>query len=160
MEALMTLDCSNYSENIVEVLKIFQQIGWYIYNPQGKVEYLPIGDDDEYDWQCDEKSESELYDIISKKIASKEQIGINLFYCNGAEGISLMACNTSQIILSITINRKTVKGKYTDMAWYLQNIIYKFVDIDVRLLSYKIEEYEPRRKASASIRFLPSSCTS
>ena len=27
MEALMTLDCSNYSENIVEVLKIFQQIG-------------------------------------------------------------------------------------------------------------------------------------
>lgn len=142
MEALMILDCSKYSENIVEVLKIFQQIGWYIYNPQGKVEYLPIGDDDEYDWQCDEKSESELYDIISKKIASKEQIGINLFYCNGAEGISLIACNTSQIILSITINRKTVKGKYTDMAWYLQNIIYKFLDIDVRLLSYKIEEYE------------------
>ena len=68
--------------------------------------------------------------------------GINLFYCNGAEGISLMACDTSQIILSITINRKTVKGKYTDMAWYLQNIIYKFLDIDVRLLSYKIEEYE------------------
>ena len=131
MEALMTLDCSNYSENIVEVLKIFQQIGWYIYNPQGKVEYLPIDDDDEYDWQCDEKTESELYDIISKKTASK-----------GAEGISLMACDTSQIILSITINRKTVKGKYTDMAWYLQNIIYKFLDIDVRLLSYKIEEYE------------------
>ena len=75
-------------------------------------------------------------------MTGKEQIGINLFYCNGAEGISLMACDTSQIILSITINRKTVKGKYTDMAWYLQNIIYKFLDIDVRLLSYKIEEYE------------------
>ena len=142
MEALMTLDCSNYSENIAEVLKIFQQTEWYIYNPQGKVEYLPIDDDDEYDWQCDEKTESELYDIISKKTAGKEQIGVNLFYCNGAEGISLMACDTSQIILSITINRKTVKGKYTDMAWYLQNIIYKFLDIDVRLLSYKIEEYE------------------
>ncbi len=142
MEALMTLDCSNYSEGIVDVLKIFQQIGWYIYNPQGKVEYLPIGDDDEYDWQCKEISEIELYDIISKKIAKKEQIGINLFYSNGTEGISLMAYNTSQIMLSITINRKTVKGKYTDMAWYLENIIYKFLNIDVRLLSYKIEEYE------------------
>ena len=142
MEALMTLDCSNYSESIADVLKIFQQIGWYIYNPQGKVEYLPIGDDDEYDWQCDEISESELYDIISKKIAGKEQIGINLFYCNGPEGISLMAANTSQIILSITINRKTIKGKYTDMSWYLENIIYKFLSSDVRLLSYKIEEYE------------------
>ena len=53
-----------------------------------------------------------------------------------------MAYNTSQIVLGITINRKTVKGKYTDMAWYLRNIIYQFLNIDVRLLSYKIEEYE------------------
>lgn len=142
MEALMTLDCSDYSESIADVLKIFQQIGWYIYNLQGKVEYLPIGDDDEYDWQCDEISESELYDIISKKIAGKEQIGINLFYYGGTEGISLIANNTSQILLSITINRKTIKGKYTDMSWYLENIIYKLLKIDVRLLSYKIEEYE------------------
>lgn len=103
---------------------------------------MPIGDDDKYDWQCDEISESELYDIISKKIESKEQIGVNLFYCNGTEGISLMAYNTSQIILSITINRKTVKGKYTDMSWYLENIVYKLLNTDVRLLSYKIEEYE------------------
>ena len=79
MEALMSLDCSNYSESIADVLKIFQQIGWYIYNPQGKVEYLPIGDDDEYDWQCDEISESELYDIISKKIAGKEQICLGIW---------------------------------------------------------------------------------
>ncbi|MGN0244966.1 MAG: hypothetical protein ACI4DK_03240 [Lachnospiraceae bacterium] len=35
-----------------------------------------------------------------------------------------------------------LKGKYTDMALYLENIIYKFLNIDVRLLSYKIEEYE------------------
>ena len=47
MEALMTLDCSDYSESIADVLKIFQQIGWYIYNPQGKTEYLPIGDANE-----------------------------------------------------------------------------------------------------------------
>ena len=53
-----------------------------------------------------------------------------------------MAANTSQIILSITINRKTIKGKYTDMSWYLENIIYKLLKIGVRLLSYKIEEYE------------------
>ena len=35
MEALMTLDCSAYSENIADILRIFQQIGWCIYNPQG-----------------------------------------------------------------------------------------------------------------------------
>lgn len=103
---------------------------------------MPIGDDDEYDWQCDKMPESELYDIISKKIAGKEQIGINLFYCNGSEGICFMAYNTSQIILSITINRRTINGKYTDISWYLENIIYSLLNIDVRLSSYKIEEYE------------------
>ena len=142
MEALMTLDCSAYSENIADILRIFQQIGWHIHNPQGKVKYLPIGDDDKYDWQCDEISESELYDVISKKMEGKEQIGVNLFYCNGTEGLSLMAYNTSQTILSITINRKTVKEKYTDMSWYFENIVYKLLNADVRLLSYKIEEYE------------------
>ena len=142
MEALMTLDCSAYSESIADILRIFQQIGWHIRNPQGKVEYLPIGDDDEYDWQCDEISERELYNIVSKKTARKEQIGVNLFYCNGTEGISLLAYNTSQILLSIAINRKTIKGRYTDMSWYLENIVYKLLNIDVRLLSYKTEEYE------------------
>lgn len=83
-----------------------------------------------------------LYDIISKKTAKKEQIGVNLFYNNGVEGITLLANTTGQIMLSISINRKIMKGKYTDMAWYLENIIYKFFDIDVRLLSYKLEEYE------------------
>lgn len=46
-------------------------------NPQGKVKYWPIGDDDEYDWQCKGISEIELYDIISEKVAKKEQVGIN-----------------------------------------------------------------------------------
>ena len=28
------------------------------------------------------------------------------------------------------------------MAWYLENIIYKLLDIGVRLLSYELMEYE------------------
>lgn len=142
MEALMALNCSNYSENIVDILNMFRQIGWNIYNLQGKVEYLPVGDDDKYDWRCEDISENELYDVISEKIAKKERVGVNLFYKNGVEGISLMAYTTDQIMLSIVINRKIVKEKYTDMVWYLENIVYKFLDMGVRLLSYKLEEYE------------------
>ena len=142
MEAFMILDCSNYSKNIVDIFKMFQQIGWDIYNPQGKAEYLPIGDDDMYDWQCEEISERKLYDIISEKMAKKEQVGVDLFYKNGAEGISFLAYTTDQIILSIDINRKIVKEGHTDMVWYLENIIYKFWDTGVRLLSYTVKEYD------------------
>lgn len=85
IEALITLNFSNYSENIIDILKIFQQIGWDIYNAQGKVEYLPIGDK-EYNWQCEKIPTDKLFDIISRKMVKKEQIGVNLFYNNGAEG--------------------------------------------------------------------------
>lgn len=142
MEASIILNCSNYSDNIIDILKLFQQIGWDIYNPQGETEYLPIGDDDEFDWQCEKITEIKLFDIVSEKMAKKELIGVNLFYNNGVEGISLLADTTEQVMLSISINRKINKGKYTDMIWYLENIIYKFFDIGIRLLSYKLEEYE------------------
>lgn len=142
MESLITLNCSNYSENVADILKLFQQIGWGVYNLQGKLEYLPIGDIDEYAWQCGELSEIEFYDMISAKAAGKEQIGVNLFYNNGVEGISFMAYTTEEIMLSISINRRTVKERYTDMIWYFENNVYKLWDIGVRLLSYKLEEYE------------------
>lgn len=115
MEASMIIDCSGYSENITDILKLFRQIGWDIYNEQEEVD---------------------------EKQAKKEQIGVNLFYNNSVEGISFLANTTEQIMLGISINRKLIQGKYTDMAWYIENIIYKFYDIGVRLLSYKLEEYE------------------
>ncbi len=142
MESLITLNCSNYTKNIVDVLRIFQQIGWDIYNPQGKVEYLPIGDIDEYNWQCENLLENRLYGIIADKITNKEQIGVNLFYKYGPEAISLMAYDTEQIALSLSINRKIITRNHTDSVWYIEKIIYKILDVGVNLLSYKLEEYE------------------
>lgn len=121
--------------------KEIRQIGWDIYNEQEEVEYLPVGDE-EYGWRCEKMPVDRFYDTVSEKQAKKEQIGVNLFYNNGVEGISFLANTTEQIMLGISINRKLIQGKYTDMAWYIENIIYKFYDIGVRLLSYKLEEYE------------------
>lgn len=142
MEAYITMNCSNYSKKVEDILKLFQQVGWDIFNSQGKVEYLPIGDDDEFNWQCEEIPESKLYDTIAEKISQKEQVGINLFHKDGNEGITFLAYSPEQIILSIGVNRKLIRESHTDMVWYLENIIYKFLDSGVRLLSYKLEEYE------------------
>lgn len=141
MEALITLNCSNYSSNIIDVLQAFQQIGWGIENSCGEVEFLPLGDNGMYEWLREEISQTKLYSIISNKIANKEQIGINLFNDNSMEGISFIADSTEQIILSLSINRKVIKGKYTDLVWYLENIVYKLFDIGVDIRSYILEEY-------------------
>lgn len=87
-------------------------------------------------------SETKFYDILSAKIANKEQIGVDLFYNNGMEGISLLAYNTDEILLIVTINRKLMDERHTDMVWYLNNIVYKLMDIGVELLSYSLKEYE------------------
>ena len=142
MEASIILDCSNYSESITDILKIFQRIGWNTRNSQGEVTYLPIGDSDMYNWVKQKISEEELYTIISNKIITGEQIGIDLFYNTSSEGLSLLAYNTSQIILSLSINRKLIDTRHTDMAWYWENIIHKFINEGVELLSYNIKEYD------------------
>ncbi len=64
-----------------------------------------------------------------------------MFY-EGTEGISLLAYNTEQILLSIIVNRKLLDKYHTDMGWYLEHIIYKFFECGVNILSYKLEEFE------------------
>lgn len=87
-------------------------------------------------------TKSEFYDILVEKIAYKEQIGVNLFYHNGVEGITLLAGDTSQIMLELEINRKRINGRHTDTIWYLKNIIYKLFEIGIELLSYSLKEYD------------------
>ncbi|MBP3610357.1 MAG: hypothetical protein J6J42_08495 [Lachnospiraceae bacterium] len=142
METLITLDCSNYSDNLETILKLFQQIGWTIYNSEGQAEFLPLGDQDDYDWQRQNLPENMIYNILAKKRENQEIIGINLFYEKGTEGISLLAQDTSQITLSIGINRRLLNKRHTDTIWYLQNIIYKLFDMGVRITSYTVEEFE------------------
>lgn len=141
MEASITLNCSNYSSDIIAVLQAFQQIGWSIDNGHGEVEFLPLGDNGMYDWVREKISLTKLYDIFSNKIANKELIGINLFYSNMA-GITFLSDNTEQIMLSLAIERKIIKGRYTDLVWYIENIIYRLLDIGVNITSYELQEYE------------------
>ena len=84
MEASISLNCSAYSKDLIEVIKLFKLIGWGIYNSKGQVEYLPVDDNDMYNWQCEIISELELYNIISKKITNGEVVGISLFYNNSS----------------------------------------------------------------------------
>lgn len=142
MEAIITFNGKAFSESIVDIVKEFQKIGWGILNPQGMVEYLPVGDNERYNWKEENIEESKLYDILLMKIARKEPVGINLFYHGGTEGISMIADNTEEIILGLSINRKIINDNHTDTAWYLENIIYKLLDNGVRLLAYKVEEQE------------------
>ena len=59
-EALLELNCSRYSENVIDIINLLCKVGWTYVSGDGKVEYLPIGDKDDFDWEKDILSEIEL----------------------------------------------------------------------------------------------------
>ena len=49
-EALLELNCSRYSEKIIDIINLLCKVGWAYVSDDEKVEYLPIGDKDDFDW--------------------------------------------------------------------------------------------------------------
>ena len=143
-EAILEINCSRYSDRIVDVINLFNELGWKYYDLENNIEYLPLGDDDEFDWQKKNLSYRELQEIIDNKQDKFERVGLNLYYENSDVGITLMAKNTKEIIIDLNINRKTVENNresITDIGWYFNNIIQRFFERGCPIDSFKFEEY-------------------
>ena len=143
-EALITLNCKRYSERIVDIVSLFIQSGWRYYNSDNKIAYLPLGSDDDFDWQKDNFSVEKLYEIIEEKQEKKELVGLILYFKKSNEGITILAKNTKEIVISLDINRKAVedsRDSVTDIGWYFRNIIQKFKENGCPIDYIKFEEY-------------------
>lgn len=143
-EALIEINCNRYSEKIIDVINLFNELGWKHYNSEEKIEYLPLGDNDDFDWQNNFLSEKELQELINDKQDNLERVGINLYYENSVEGLTLLAKNTKEIIIDLSINRRTVehnRESITDIGWYFNNIIQKMKERECPIDYIKFEEY-------------------
>ncbi|HOQ01556.1 MAG TPA: hypothetical protein PK604_12200 [Acetivibrio clariflavus] len=56
----------------------------------GKVSFLPLGDNDDYDWQSEEIDLEQLMDIIDKKEKQNEVIGVILYWDKSSIGMQLL----------------------------------------------------------------------
>ena len=126
-ESYFVLDCSLYSNSIAKIILAFNQIGWG-YSDNQK-EFLPLHDDDDFNWESQPLSVNELLSIISDKQECGELCGVILYHQNSDKGISILAKNTKEIQVNININRKIVCNEFTDASWYIKNIIAKLEDI-------------------------------
>ena len=116
-EAYLILDCSLYTDSIAEIIRAFQQTGWEF--ADGKAEYLPLHDDDMFDWQAAPVPAEEVLAIVTEKQRCGELCGVILYHQDSDRGFSLLAKNTAEIMLNLTINRKTVCDDFTDVSWYI-----------------------------------------
>ena len=143
-EALLELRCVGGSKDIVCLIESLCDAGWTVFNSNGKIEYLPFGDDEDFCWCEDVITEDELKKIISSKQNNNELCGVNLFYRGTDHGVSLLARNIEEVMVSISINRKTISegnDALSDVEWYFSKII-KVLHEDTSLqISYKFEDY-------------------
>ena len=140
----MEINCSRYSERIIDIINLFHELGWDYYDAEKTIEYLPLGDDDSFDWQKRSLSEKKLQELINNKQNAGEQIGLVLYYENSGIGVTLLAKNTKEISLDINIHRKTVdksRESITDISWYFTHIICGLKDRKCPVDYIKIVDY-------------------
>ena len=143
-EASIELNCSRYSNKIIDIINLLNECGWKYYNTKKKVEYLPLGDVDSFNWQDDFFSENELQELINEKQNRLELVGLNLFFENSWEGVTLLARDTKEMMLCLRINRKKLgndRESLTDVSWYFNNIIQKLIARNCPVDYINFEEY-------------------
>ena len=139
---MLSLDLSQVSDRIVDVIDLFAEVGWKPYNARCCVEYLQVGDSDRFDWQEAPMTEVEIAALTAEKQSRDELVGLRLFFDDCEVGITFLAEQSRRVSLSLDINRKTLNGpeSYTDIVWYYENIVQKLREKCV-IEHYEISEW-------------------
>ena len=145
-DASFELNCSEFSGSVTDFIKLLNSLGWSYYDGDRHAEYLPVGDSDSFDWQMDDSTESVLFSVFDRKLQQEETVGLVMYYRDTEYGITLLASDTSEIIIIPNINRRTLteddEDSLTDVNWYAERIIQKLLWCNCGLVSYKFEESE------------------
>ena len=126
-----------YEITQLDVLKIFQKSQWKFSNTQGQQTYLPLHDNESYDWNYGNFCNKYLFDIFELKAKAKEIIGVRLFWEDSDVGVDLLLYPNLTMIFSIERgNRPVTHYGITDFDWFLSRIIPLFNKTDFIGIEY------------------------
>lgn len=140
MSISASIDFSFYSSQIkiipLRLIAILIENGWVISDGYSKM-YLPIGDVDDFDWQCSKTiSDEEIMQICEQKFHHKEIIGLSLTWLNTAVGGDFLFYPNGKISFLLNINRiENNLTKLTDFQWYLEKTVPLFIKNNINIES-------------------------
>lgn len=143
-EAMIELSCICEKKEIMYLIDLLCDGGWTVYNKKNNIEYLPVGDDDDFDWQEDNITYEELRNIVEMKQQRDELVGVVLFYEGTSHGIDILLKDLQNVIISIDVNRNRIgeeRDSLTNFEWYFSKIIMVLNKEESLLFSYKFEDY-------------------
>lgn len=115
-----------YNDNInyKEIIQLLLDGGWTI-EEQGTIVFLPLNDDDMFDWTSSNISIEEFFSIIDKKEKAEEIIGVELYWENTHIGGHLLLHSHFEFSFLMNINTKYTKASESipDYNWYAEKMI-------------------------------------
>lgn len=134
----------------IELLMIH---GWNPVNPDGEVNYLPLGDNEMFNWTHSKISVASLIKILEEKEHRGELVGVTMTWQNTFIGGQVLLRREKEMLqeetfismsFSLTINRKILTNsdnfKITDVNWYLERLLPIFNQGDTRVEYFTYEE--------------------
>lgn len=125
MSVSATLDIELFEGNIdsVEIIECLLRNGWRIEDNGNKV-YLPINDDDMFNWQSEDIiTDYEVIEILRKKNSINEVLGVSLSWLDTNIGGEFLVRQDLSISMSLSNNRQLNSYGVTDFDWYLSKIV-------------------------------------
>nr|WP_174506364.1 hypothetical protein [Acinetobacter sp. Marseille-Q1620] len=127
--------------NSIDIVLLLLNSGW-TFEDNGHQSYIPIGDNDEWDWRWEHLKNNELLDILKIKQNLREVIGVGITWKDSERGGELILNNDNSLILNLTNNRLVSKSTVTDFDWYLEKIVNVFNSNAIFIESIKCYEYK------------------
>lgn len=127
--------------DIIKTIRALLNNGW-TFDDNGHQNYLPIGDNDRWDWCWESLTDEELLHILKKKQELGEIIGVGITWLDTARGGELIFEKNKLLIFNLSNNRLVGESSITDFDWYLRKIIGVFDQNEMEVKSIKCYEYK------------------
>ena len=117
-----------------DILSLLVKHNWSFFM-DGEAMFLPIGDDDMYDWQgTSTMSESALFDLAVQKSQLNERVGVSLYWKDSGVGGEVIIGRPNSLSFSLSANRRTIFDRIPDVNWYLERLLPCFCEDGVCIL--------------------------
>lgn len=145
MSVYSTIDVrlANTSVESWRICEAFRCGGW---NPlfDDQIMYLPLGDDDEFDWKSVSQSEESLVKKeLKEKSEAGETLGIVFVWQDSQCGGEFLIFPNGKISVNLSVNRRRIArcNRSTDVSWYVERIMTSLENTPLQVESISWQEH-------------------